>query len=207
MSIEEEDIVDIQHEHDDEEIHEDEIEESIDEKGNKKKQSVIGQICLDTKPMCTIGSWTDHNTYEEKLTVLVVLPSGVTDGEVHVPASTDGTDKIFVSYSWSEKFVDMKTIFDKDITKGIMTCTHPEIIALNESFKKHRKNLDDIPTSIIEVKLPYKVQTSPKSYEHDVKVNRLDDGNHLVTLRVRLTAFSTEYIVSSEKKKMKISFT
>ena len=77
-------------------------------------------------------------------------------------------------------------------------CSQP-----TEKFKDYGvTNLDDIPASTIEVKLPYNVQTAPKSYEHDVKVNRLDDGNHLVTLRVRLTAFSTEYIVSSEKKKM-----
>ena len=75
-------------------------------------------------------------------------------------------------------------------------------MAINDSLKNHRKNLDDIPTSMIEVKLPLRVQITPKSYEHDVLVNKLKEGNHLVTVRMRLTAFSTEYIVSSEQKKM-----
>ena len=156
--------------------------------------------------MCTTAMWTDPITYEEKVTVLVVLPSGVNDGEVTVPASTDGTDKVLISYSWSEGFVSMKTLFDKEIKKKAITETHPEVMAINDSLKNHRKTLDDIPTSIIEVKLPVRVQTAPKSYEHDVLINKLDGGNHLVTVCMRLTAFSTEYIVSSEKKKMKFKF-
>ena len=204
--MEDDDDIDIGIDNEDNHYDDDDIEDLTHDKANKKKARENIQTCLDTKPMCTIAMWTDPHTYEEKVTVLLVLPSGVNDGEVVVPASIDGTEKLLVSYYWSEGFVNMKTMFDKDMKKGVLTATHPEVMAVNESLKNFRKNLDDIPTSIIEVKLPLKVQTAPKSYEHDVLVNKLCDGNHLVTLRVRLTAFSTEYIVSSDKKKMKIKF-
>ena len=156
--------------------------------------------------MCTIGKWTDPLTFEEKLTVLLVMHSGVTAGEVEVPAKEEGTDKIFVTYSWSDTFVKMKKKFEKDIAKGIVSESHPEVMAIMESLKKYRTNLDDIPISKIEIKLPMKVQTSPNSYDHDVVINKLAGGNHLVTLRIRLTTFSTMYIVKNHKKKMKFDF-
>ena len=34
----------------------------------------------DKQPMCSIAKWIDPGTFEEKYTVLVVLPSGITNG-------------------------------------------------------------------------------------------------------------------------------
>ena len=98
---------------------------------------------------------------------------------------------MLISYSWSEGFVCMKSLFNKEIEKKALTETHPELMAINDSLKNHRKTLDDIPKSIIELKLPVKVQTAPKSYDHDVLIKKLEGGNHLVTVRMTLTAFST----------------
>ena len=75
--------------------------------------------------MCIIGQWTDPNTGEDKFTVLVVLPSGVCDGEVNVPASEEETDMIEVKYTWSEGFVNMQTIFCHEITKLGYAISHP----------------------------------------------------------------------------------
>ena len=156
--------------------------------------------------MCTIGQWTDPNTGEYKFTVLVVLPSGVCDGEVNVPASEEGTDMIEVKYTWSEGFVNMQTLFHHEITKLGYAISHPEVMAIKDSLKKHRSFIDETPTSTMEIKLPIKVQTSPQSYQHDVIVSKLTGGNHLVTIRVRLTAFSTTYIIPSNKKKVQVTF-
>lgn len=51
---------------------------------------------FDKKPIYTIGKWTDHLTFEEKLTVILVISSGVTTGEIEVPAIDEGTDKILL---------------------------------------------------------------------------------------------------------------
>ena len=37
-------------------------------------------------------------------------------------------------------------------------------------------------------------------------VTKLPEGNNLITVRVRITAFDTSYIVPSAKKKIKVTF-
>ena len=159
------------------------------------------------KPMCTIGKWTDPDISEENYTVLVVLPSGVITGEVLIPTSEDGTDEISITYDWSDAFVKMDVLYMKEILEKKYTRSHPEVMAMNESLRKYKTNIDETPKSTIKIKLPVKVQTSHQSYDHDVIVTKLPGGNHLVTVRVRMTAFDTMYIVRSAKKKIKVSFT
>ena len=162
--------------------------------------------CKDNKPMCTIGQWSDPITGEDKFTVLIVLPSGVNSVELNVPPCDDGTDKLEVKYKWSNGFINMQTLFCHEITKLNYAIRHPEIMAIKESLKKYRSSIDETPTSTMKVQLPIKVQSAPSSYSHDVIVSKLPAGNHLVTIRVRLTAFTTTYTIPSNKKKIDVSF-
>ena len=201
------------------EDYDNEEEESNNQDGNTRKrkhqnnneedeEEKVGatDIYKDCKPMCTIGQWSDPVTGEDKFTVLIVLPSGVHNAELNVPASDDGTDKLEVKYTWCEGFIDMQTLFHHEITKLSYAISHPEIMSIKDSLKKYRNSIDETPISTIEVKLPIKVQSAPSSYSHDVIVSKLPGGNHLVTIRVRLTAFSTTYIIPSNKKKIEVSF-
>ena len=171
-----------------------------------QKESEEFKIHEDKQPMVSIGKWIHPVTFEEKYTVLVVLPSGVSDGDVIIPARDDGTDEMSISYPWTDAFVNMDILYSKELAQNIYTSSHPEIMAMKESLRDVKKSIDDIPKSVINIKLPVKVQTSHQSYSHDVIVTKLKEGNHLVTVRIRLTAFDTSYIVPSAKKKIKVTF-
>ena len=165
------------------------------------------KVLEDKQPMVSIGKWIHPITFEEKYTVLIVLPSGVSDGDVVVPAKDDGTDEVLFSYPWTEEFVNINELYEKELTNKTLSISHPEIMAMKESLRDVKHSIDDIPKSVIKIKLPVKVQTSHHSYEHDTIVTKLKEGNHLVTVRIRLTAFDSNYIVTSAKKKIKVTFT
>ena len=134
------------------------------------------------------------------------MPSGVSKGVLEVPPCEDGTDVVYIEYEWCKGFLDMRTLFIQELSSFGYSISHPEVMAVSKGLKEHRTNIDEVPKSKMTIKLPKKVQTSPQSYTHDVLVNKLPAGNHLVTIRVRLTAFSTGYNVTQEKKKIEIMF-
>ena len=183
----------------------DDIKKTLKYQFEKEKEEY--KVLEDKQPMVSIEKWIHPVTFEEKYTVLIVLPSGVSDGDVVVPAKDDGTDEVIFSYPWTETFVNIDELYNKEIENKTLSISHPEIMAMKESLREVKENIDDIPKSFIKIKLPVKVQTSHHSYEHDVIVTKLKEGNHLVTVRIRLTAFDSNYIVTSAKKKIKVNFT
>ena len=93
ISIEDDDIKNVNADGEGIESIENETEDLNNEMGIINLFKDWSQTCFDKKPMCTIGKWTDHLTFEVKLTVLLVIPSGVTTGEIEVSAIDEGKDK------------------------------------------------------------------------------------------------------------------
>lgn len=111
-----------------------------------------------TNPPYLLSVYKKERTLEEFIIILVPLVSNVTN--VRFIVSTDGTMG-YIKYEWPNILFNPNVLFENEID------VQPKILSLHEELMKCRESHMDIPESVITIKFPFAVQTSPT--EHIIK--------------------------------------
>ena len=162
-------------------------------------------------PLHVFGEWLDANEgFAKRLSVSIVLPSGVATSKVIAKVVSNGT-VLQIETEWSSQlcypeqlcspFVDDKNLIG-------YTSQHPEIVALELSLKELRKEigkkLDERLFSTAQIRLPFPVVVN-KVENVVMPFNTMDvDSSRCMVLNVRLFAVEDDYGIDKATKRPKL---
>ncbi len=104
-----------------------------------------------------VSAYKDHETEQEKVIILCVLPSGATDIRFRLLGSGPGTILAVVEYSWPPIAFEIEDLFRDEIKKGDIAPCDPKILALKDDLMFTRQHKDQVPKGSIEISLPIPV--------------------------------------------------
>lgn len=173
---------------------------------DKKKGKFDENELLDCDPISTkrqpyiVTTYNDPDTMNERVLIVVNLPSG--SGNVKFSLNENGT-KAFVKFSWASAMYDPNILFRKFIESKAITHYHPKILAIKSELEKSRKSINEVPHGVIEITLPFQVQTEISSIEkHGVRTT--EDNGQSAILIVELK--SNQKMYSLKNSDMSVSF-
>jgi hypothetical protein len=145
-----------------------------------------------------VSVYKDHETEQEKVIILCVLPSGATDIRFRLLGSGPGTILAVVEYSWPPIAFEIEDLFRDEIKKGDIAPCDPKILALKDDLMFTRQHKDQVPKGSIEISLPIPVQTAANTIKRGGKQRK--DGSQAIV--VELTAYQSSYTVKQEDEKI-----
>nr|CAH0103734.1 unnamed protein product [Daphnia galeata] len=145
-----------------------------------------------------VSVYKDHETEQEKVIILCVLPSGATDIRFRLLGSGPGTILAVVEYSWPPIAFEIEDLFRDEIKKGDMAPCDPKILAFKDDLMFTRQHKDQVPKGSIEISLPIPVQTAANTIKRGGKQRK--DGSQAIV--VELTAYQSSYTVKPEDEKI-----
>lgn len=112
--------------------------------------------------MHIFSSWVEPNTTTKRLTVAVLLPSGVGPGQFSIRVAEDGGALEFTMI-WPDPFINMSILHRKwlqsqsdDRIEGY----HPKLIGFEHHLKSFRSRSSDIVESTARIVLLFQVQSN-----------------------------------------------
>ena len=136
-------------------------EESDDRSPVSPKETMLALDPLRVKPMCAISTWVEPDTTTKRITVAVILPSGVgkSDFKVRVP---EGGMCVELYFTWPNALVDVATMHRKWLRTEVsdrFERYHPKCVGFDEFFKELRSTTLDEIESVAEIPLPFAVES------------------------------------------------
>lgn len=151
-------------------------------------------------PLYAVSIWKEPETMTRRITLAVILPSGVDAGGFSLRV-VDGGQFLEITVKWPRPLIDLNLMHKKwlggpDSTYQVY---HPEFIGFQEGMKKLRQKSTDWIESLARIPLPFPVET----HIHD-KHNLAwrDDSTKL--LYIRLKASVEQYAVNSDKEQFEV---
>lgn len=112
------------------------------------------------KPLFIISKWVERTTLVKRLTVAVILPSGIGSGDFTISV-VDGGQYLRLAVLWPKPLLDV-TVMHRwklgDPNNGFM-CYHPSVLGFESALRELRKRSSDAVESIARIPLPFVVQT------------------------------------------------
>lgn len=107
--------------------------------------------------------------------LVVCVPGGAKD--VKMELNDEGV-MATIKYKWSNVVCNMEDLFKKPLATSHVTIHHPKILCIKAALQNFTNEIDNVPESEIQVRLPIRVQTTPESWTKR-GVSR-DDGSQIV---------------------------
>lgn len=143
-------------------------------------------------PLHMISQWQEPQTTAQRVTVAVVLPSGIYSGDFKFRVVDDG-DVLEFTVNWPKPLIDISYMHKKWLVQNIsFTNHHPKFLGFESSLRKLRSNVLSNVSSVARIGLPITVQsTVDQSYNLAWK----DDACRMVY--IDLKAVEEDYAVQN----------
>jgi len=147
------------------------------------------------KPLYIVGEWEEPGTKTKRLTLALVLPSGVNKSDFTLQVLEGGLT-LELTVQWPAPLIDLNLLHQKWLREAKkdedcpFTMFHPKVLSLEDALKKKRKRAADSVTSTARILLPFAVQTH---IESKTNLAFKDSGTKLVY--VDLKAMAETYAV------------
>lgn len=115
----------------------------------------------NVQPLHMISEWIEPGTTTKRLTVAILLPSGVLSGQFAVRVADDGC-ALEISITWPNPMVELKMLHRKWLQadgSDRIEVYHPKLIGFERFLKSYRTRSTDKIESTARINLPYQVQT------------------------------------------------
>lgn len=125
------------------------------------EEATYGDSSAGFEPLHLLSEWVEPGTTTRRLTVAILLPSGVYPGHFSVRVA-DGGCILNVTVTWPSPLVDLTHLHRKWLqSKGPerMEMYHPKMIGFEKFLKSCRSRNVDSVESMAKITLPFKVQT------------------------------------------------
>lgn len=151
------------------------------------------------KPLYLIGEWQEPGSKTKRLTVVLILPSGVNKSDFTLQV-LEGGQSLELTVQWPMPLVDLDMLHQKwlrqptDDNNCRFTMFHPKVLALEDALKKKRNRAADSVVSTARIILPFPVQTHVES---KTNLGFKESGTKLVY--VDLKAMAENYAVANDQ--------
>lgn len=151
-------------------------------------------------PLHLISIWQEPSTTAKRITVSIILPSGVNAGDFTIRIIEDG-DVLELTVDWPKPLVDISFMHKKWLQDYASNFTdfHPKFLGFEASLRKLRENLSDKVVSVARIGLPFSVQSHIES-KHNIGFR--DDTSRLVY--VDLKAVEEKYAIVNDVSEFEI---
>ena len=139
-----------------------------------------------------INIYTDPDTMNDEVTVVLALPSGVVNYKLTMgdPFETNGgTDYFSIEYDWPRTFTDMSDLFKRKLKGANFTLHHPKVLGIMAELENYRENVDQKPKSSFQISLPISVQSSMETVVQEGLKRPYDDGSVCMVLMLTFKVF------------------
>jgi len=150
------------------------------------------------KPLYLIGEWEEPGTKTKRLTVAIVLPSGVNKSDFTIQVLDAGL-LLQLTVKWPVPLVDLELLHqkwlrpvDKESVQPF-TMYHPKVLAFENALKTKRQRAADDVVSTAKIILPFAVQTH---IESKTNLGFKDSGTKVVY--IELKAMAENYAVAND---------
>jgi len=156
------------------------------------------------KPLYIIGEWEEPETKTKRLTVALVLPSGVNRSDFTLQVLEDGLS-LQLTVQWPAPLVNLKLLHQKWLrpvekdSDPLFTMFHPKVLALEDALKKKRLRATDDVISTAKIPLPFPVQTH---IESKTNLGFKESGTKLVY--IELKAMAETYAVANDNQEFEL---
>lgn len=124
---------------------------------------------LSFKPWYLMSTWTEPGTTTKRITVAIVLPSGVGKGDFSVRATEDGK-WVELTVVWPNPLIDLDTLHRKWLwqSSGLSQAVragerferyHSKCVGFEASLKELQDRVSETIESVARISLPFPVQT------------------------------------------------
>ena len=125
------------------------------------RDSILALDPVRIKPMCAMSTWVEPDTTTRRITVAVILPSGVQkrDFKIRVP---EGGMRVEIYFTWPNPLGDVGVMHRKWLKANNgdrFERYHPKCVGFDEFFRELRDSTSDEIESIAEIPLPIAVET------------------------------------------------
>lgn len=124
-------------------------------------EETVKNVAGSFQPLHLISEWVEPGTTTRRLTVAILLPSGVAIGQFSTRVSDDG-NTLFLVIMWPDPLVNLKHLHRKWLTaKGPdkIELYHPKLVGFEHFLKSCRSRSTDSVESTARISLPFQVQT------------------------------------------------
>lgn len=139
-------------------------------------------------PVHVISSWMESETLTERVTVSILLPSGVVKGDFAINVVNGGT-QLEISVVWPGCLSNPRTMHRKWLRNGQMKSYHPVIEGFDTVLRQSRTRVTDSFTSVCLIELPKTVQ----SHIHEKYNLQFEDLGNARMVYVHLKADTSKY--------------
>lgn len=166
---------------------------------------------LSFHPISMASVWTDRRqNMRQRVSMPILLPSGIGVGDVTVCVSDDGS-AIIVEVTWPDALLDpehLLSVFINSDTYPSYTVDHAEVLSLETTLKQFRTSIgakrSDPIKSKCRIQLPFQAESSDiESVVIPCKSKKAENPESNVLL-VRLFAVEDEYDDSNSSKRPKL---
>ena len=147
-------------------------------------------------PLHLCASWEEPVTTLQRVSMAIILPSGVEPQKVTVRVIEVGK-QIELTVQWPQWLVRVDRMHRKWLTKEDKKLEHyhPEILGFEKALKEHRARMGENVISIAKLPLPFPVESHILE-KHFVKYR---DGGQECMVYLRLRQAVDEYAISNEQ--------
>lgn len=157
---------------------------------------------LSFKPLFMISNWTERSTLAKRLSVAIILPSGIGTGDFSINV-VDGGQYLQLAVRWPQPLLDVLVMHRWKLTDSDSTFMpyHPSVLGFEATLSELRSRNSDVVESVARIPLPFAVQTQIVS-----KANlAFREGGGTKMLYVDLKAFVLEeYAVVADTEDFKV---
>lgn len=150
------------------------------------------------KPLYIIGEREEPSTRTKRLTVVLVLPSGVNRSDFTLQV-LEGGMSLQLTVKWPNPLVDLQLLHQKWLKPvesdqtTVFTMFHPKVLSLENALKKKRQRAADDVVSTARILLPFPVQTH---IESKTNLGFKESGTKLVYIEPK--AMAENYAVAND---------
>ena len=134
--------------------------ENLDSDGEISTTSDHGSTTNSFKPLYLISEWNEPRTTNRRISVAILLPSGISCGDFSISVH-EGGHALNLRVCWPTALFDMGTLHKKWLLKRKnnirIEAYHPKIAGFESSLKLGRKQASDIIESSSRIPLPFAV--------------------------------------------------
>ena len=143
--------------------------------------------------LCLISTWREEKTMIKRVTVAIVLPSGVGRGQFSIRVA-EGGRHLELMVRWPRPLINISLMHKKFLISTGETYTdyHPEFLGFMDALRKLRARAADWVETTTRIHLPFVVES------HFKKENLAWKDDETKMVYVRLKAFVEEYAVEND---------
>lgn len=177
----------------------------LDDPGNADVEDGVGtELVLGERsfrPLYLISEWNEPATMTRRISVAILLPSGVGSGDFTLRV-VDGGEFLELTVCWPPTLIDLEIMHKKwlrpDAPGGFQTY-HPKLIGFESALKAMRSHSSEIIESTARIRLPFPVQT-----HIDGKFNLAWRDNSSKMVYVDLKAFVEDYAILKDAEEFEV---